>query len=315
MIMEKEALILDMDPGIDDAVALSIALTRPEFDLKLLTGVAGNVSVEKTTANLLKLEEFFNRTDIPVAMGAKAPLKREFKDASYIHGASGMPGYDFPELTHHPIEDSAVEAMYQVLSDVAEPITIVATGSYTNVALLINQYPDITSKIKRLILMGGSLSGGNVSSVAEFNVFTDPDAAKIVFESGLDITMIGLDVTLKALLSNQTIEDIAEMGEVGKMISGVMTAYNDVEEAGKPMHDVNTILFLLHPEFFTLEDHMVYVITEGPAIGGTIADTQDRWSNGKLNAHVAVDIDAKAFEKWFLDEIPHMNQMKDNPIK
>lgn len=315
MIMEKEALILDMDPGIDDAVALSIALTRPEFDLKLLTGVAGNVSVEKTTANLLKLEEFFNRTDIPVAMGAKAPLKREFKDASYIHGASGMPGYDFPELTHHPIKDSAVEAMYQVLSDVAEPITIVATGSYTNVALLINQYPDITSKIKRLILMGGSLSGGNVSSVAEFNVFTDPDAAKIVFESGLDITMIGLDVTLKALLSNQTIEDIAEIGEVGKMISGVMTAYNDVEEAGKPMHDVNTILFLLHPEFFTLEDHMVYVITEGPAIGGTIADTQDRWSNGKLNAHVAVDIDAKAFEKWFLDEIPHMNQMKDNPIK
>lgn len=315
MIMEKEALILDMDPGIDDAVALSIALTRPEFDLKLLTGVAGNVSVEKTTANLLKLEEFFNRTDIPVAMGAKAPLKREFKDASYIHGASGMPGYDFPELTHHPIKDSAVEAMYQVLSDVAEPITIVATGSYTNVALLINQYPNITSKIKRLILMGGSLSGGNVSSVAEFNVFTDPDAAKIVFESGLDITMIGLDVTLKALLSNQTIEDIAEIGEVGKMISGVMTAYNDVEEAGKPMHDVNTILFLLHPEFFTLEDHMVYVITEGPAIGGTIADTQDRWSNGKLNAHVAVDIDAKAFEKWFLDEIPHMNQMKDNPIK
>lgn len=315
MIMEKEALILDMDPGIDDAVALSIALTRPEFDLKLLTGVAGNVSVEKTTANLLKLEEFFNRTDIPVAMGAKAPLKREFKDASYIHGASGMPGYDFPELTHHPIKDSAVEAMYQVLSDVAEPITIVATGSYTNVALLINQYPDITSKIKRLILMGGSLSGGNVSSVAEFNVFTDPDAAKIVFESGLDITMIGLDVTLKALLSNQTIEDIAEIGEVGKMISGVMTAYNDVEEAGKPMHDVNTILFLLHPEFFTLEDHMVYVITEGPAIGGTIADTQDRWSNGKLNAHVAVDIDAKAFEKWFLNEIPHMNQMKDNPIK
>ncbi|AEJ23703.1 ribonucleoside hydrolase RihC [Weissella koreensis KACC 15510] len=315
MIMEKEALILDMDPGIDDAIALSIALTRPEFDLKLLTGVAGNVAVEKTTANLLKLEEFFNRTDIPVAMGAKAPLKREFKDASYIHGESGMPGYDFPELKHQPIDDPAVEAMHQVLSDAAEPITIVATGSYTNVALLLIKYPDIKSKIKRFILMGGSLSGGNVSSVAEFNIFTDPDAAKIVYESGIAITMIGLDVTLKALLSNQSIENVAEIGEVGKMISGVMTAYNDIEAAGKPMHDVNTILFLLHPEFFTLEDHMVYVITEGPAIGGTIADTQDRWSNGKLNAHVAVDINTKAFEDWFLAEIPHMNQMKDHPIK
>ncbi|QIL49906.1 ribonucleoside hydrolase RihC [Weissella coleopterorum] len=315
MIMKKEALILDMDPGIDDAVALSIALTRPEFDLKLLTGVAGNVSVEKTTANLLKLAEFFNRTDIPVAMGAKAPLRREFKDASYIHGASGMPGYDFPEITHQPIEADAVEAMYQVLNDAPEPLTIVATGSYTNIALLLNQHPEIKPKIKRLVLMGGSLSGGNVSSVAEFNVFTDPDAADIVFNSGLDITMIGLDVTLKALLSNQSIQDVAKVGEVGKMISGVMTAYNDVEDDGKPMHDVNTILFLLHPEFFTLEDHMIYVITDGPAIGGTIADTQDRWSNGQLNAHVAVDIDAQAFEKWFLAEIPHMNQMKDNPIK
>lgn len=307
---EKEALILDMDPGIDDAVALSIALTHSEFDLKLLTGVAGNVSVEKTTANLLKLEEFFGRTDIPVAMGAKAPLKREFKDASYIHGESGMPGYDFPALTHQPIAKDAIEAMVEVLDNAEQAMTIVATGAYTNIALLLQQHPEVKPKIKRLILMGGSLSGGNVSSVAEFNVFTDPDAADIVFQSGLDITMIGLDVTLKALLSNQSIKDIAKMGEVGAMISGVMTAYNDAEGDGKPMHDVNTILYLLHPEFFTVEDHMIYIITEGPAIGGTISDFQDRWSNGQKNSHVAVDIDAKAFEDWFLTEIPKMNAAK-----
>ncbi|MCM0582034.1 ribonucleoside hydrolase RihC [Weissella diestrammenae] len=305
--MTKEPIILDMDPGIDDAVALSIALTHSEFDLKLLTGVAGNVSVDKTTANLIKLVEFFNRTDIPVAKGAAAPLKKAFKDASYIHGASGMPGYDFPEPVYQPLAQDAISAMAEVLSNASEPITIVATGAYTNIALLLQQYPKLKSKIKRFVLMGGSLSGGNVSSVAEFNIFTDPDAAKIVFESGVDITMIGLDVTLKALLSNQTIADVASMGTVGKMISGVMTAYNDVEATGKPMHDVNTILYLLHPEFFTLKDFMVYVITDGPAIGGTIADTQDRWSNGQLNAHVAIDIDAKAFENWFIEEIPKMN--------
>jgi len=305
--MTKEPIILDMDPGIDDAVALSIALTHSEFDIKLLTGVAGNVSVDKTTANLLKLEEFFGRTDIPVAKGAKVPLKKEFKDASYIHGESGMPGYDFPELTHSPIEKDAVDAIVDVLNAAPEPITIVATGAYTNIALLVRDHAEIKPKIKRFVLMGGSLSGGNVSSVAEFNVFTDPDAAKIVFESGVDITMIGLDVTLKALLSNQSIADVASMGRVGEMISGVMTAYNDVEEDGKPMHDVNTILYLLHPELFTVKDFMVYVIADGPAIGATIADTQDRWSDGKVNAHVAVDIDAPAFEKWFLEEIPKMN--------
>ncbi len=307
-------IILDMDPGIDDAVALSIALTHPAIDIKLLTSVAGNVSVDKTTNNLLKLTTFFNKTNVPVASGASAPLKKPFVDASYIHGKSGMPGYDFPQVTAKTLPVDATTAMAQVLSMSPEPMTIVATGSYTNIALLIQQHPELLKQIKQFVLMGGSLSGGNVSSVAEFNVFTDPDAADIVFKSGVPIVMIGLDVTLKALLPLKTIDNVAHIGESGSMLQKLMTAYGDSEPGGKPMHDVNTICYLLKPEFYTTKDYWVDVITNGPAAGATIADTQNRWSNGKVNAKVAVDIDVQAFEDWFLEQIPVMNQSREGAI-
>lgn len=307
-------IILDMDPGIDDAVALSIALTHSAIDIKLLTSVAGNVSVDKTTTNLLKLTTFFKQTQIPVARGAATPLKKAFVDASYIHGASGMPGYEFPEITTKPLTTDAIEAMAKVLSEAPEPMTIVATGSYTNIALLIQKHPELLSKIKEFVLMGGSLSGGNVSSVAEFNVFTDPDAATIVFKSGVPIVMIGLDVTLKALLSLETIDAVADIGEAGNMLHKLMTAYGDSEPGGKPMHDVNTICYLIHPEFYTTKEYWVDIITDGPATGATIADTQNRWSQGKVNAKVAINIDTQAFEKWFMAQIPNMNQYCEGAV-
>ncbi|KAA8369460.1 ribonucleoside hydrolase RihC [Leuconostoc carnosum] len=307
-------IILDMDPGIDDAVALSIALTNPAIDITLLTSVAGNVSVDKTTINLLKLTTFFKQTQVPVARGAASPLQKEFVDASYIHGVSGMPGYEFPTVTTQALTIDAVSAMAKVLSEAPEPMTIVATGSYTNIALLIQKHPDLLNKIKQFVLMGGSLSGGNVSSVAEFNIFTDPDAAKIVFKSGVPIVMIGLDVTLKALLSLHTIDAVASLGEAGKMLHQLMTAYGDSESGGKPMHDVNTICYLLKPEFYTTKDYWVDIITEGPAAGATIADTQNRWSDGKINAKVAVDINTETFEKWFIEQIPVMNQYLESTV-
>ncbi|WP_273709645.1 ribonucleoside hydrolase RihC [Leuconostoc mesenteroides] len=303
-------IILDMDPGIDDAVALSIALSNPSIDIKLLTSVAGNVSVDKTTNNLLKLTTFFHQTQIPVAKGAAAPLKKDFSDAAYIHGESGMPGYDFPQVTKEAIKLDAVTAMAEELEASIVPMTIVATGSYTNIAMLIQKYPSLLHKIEKFVLMGGSLSGGNVSSVAEFNVFTDPDAADIVFKSGVPIVMIGLDVTLKALLPFETIDAIGSQGEAGEMLQKVMTAYGDTAEGGKPMHDVNTICYLLNPEFYTVKDYWVDIIVSGPAAGATIADTQNRWSEGRLNAQVAVDIDTTAFEKWFAEQVPKMNQYR-----
>jgi non-specific riboncleoside hydrolase len=304
--MKKMPIILDMDPGIDDAVALAVAVNNPVLDVKLVTSVAGNVSVDKTTLNELKLLQFFKRTDIPVARGAAQPLKKKFEDAAYIHGASGMPGYDFPPVTLKPDPRDAVTAIYQTLSQAPEPMTIVATGAYTNLAQLLLKYPEIKTKISRLVLMGGSLSGGNVSSVAEFNVYTDPDAAQVVYQSGLPIVMIGLDVTLKALATWETLKKLKSLNETGKMLYQLITAYQDVHKNGKPLHDVNTIFYLLHPEAITTKAYEVYVITAGPAIGATVADTQNRWSDGKTNAQVGIDIAAAKFNSWLLAEVSEM---------
>lgn len=302
------SVILDMDPGIDDAAAIAVAVNHPDLDVKLITTVAGNVSVDKTTKNTLKLLSFFD-ADIPVAMGAKAPLKKEFVDASAIHGSSGMPGYDFPEPQQKPIDLSAVEAIHQVIAQTDEKITLIATGSYTNIAEFIQQYPNDLDQVEQLILMGGSISGGNCSSVAEFNVFTDPDAAKIVFEAPVEKTMIGLDVTLKALITPATLNTIKDMGKSGDMLYKIIAAYEDIHVGGKPMHDVNTILYALEPDLIVTKEMNIDVATDGPAIGATVADIQNRWHQpGTHNAKVGVDIDAEKFNQWFIEQVAHMPQ-------
>ncbi|WP_281166103.1 ribonucleoside hydrolase RihC [Liquorilactobacillus sicerae] len=304
--MEKMPLILDMDPGVDDAVALAVAVNNPVFDVKLITSVAGNVNVDKTTRNELKLLQFLDKTEIPVARGAAQPLKKKFEDAAYIHGQSGLPGYDFPSVTLKPDPRPAVKAIYQTLKQAPAPMTIVATGAYTNIAELLLRYPEIKAQISRLILMGGSISGGNVSSVAEFNIYTDPDAAKIVYQSGLPIVMIGLDVTLQALVTWETLKKLAALGKTGTMLYQLITAYQDIHPNGKPLHDVNTIFYLLHPEAIETKNYQIDVVTQGPAIGATVADIQNRWSHGQTNAKVGVNIDADYFNQWLLAEVSQM---------
>ena len=302
------SVILDMDPGIDDAAAIAVAANHPDLDVKLITTVAGNVSVDKTTKNTLKLLSFFD-ADIPVAMGAKAPLKKEFVDASAIHGSSGMPGYDFPEPQQKPLDLSAVEAIHQVIAQTDEKITLITTGSYTNIAEFIQQYPSDLDQVEQLILMGGSISGGNCSSVAEFNVFTDPDAAKIVFEAPVEKTMIGLDVTLKALITPATLNTIKDMGKSGDMLYKIIAVYEDIHAGGKPMHDVNTILYALEPDLIVTKEMNIDVATDGPAIGATVADIQNRWHQpGTHNAKVGVDIDAEKFNQWFIEQVARMPQ-------
>nr|WP_054653668.1 ribonucleoside hydrolase RihC [Limosilactobacillus equigenerosi] len=289
-------IIMDSDPGIDDAAAITMALNNPNLDVKLITAVAGNVTVDKTTANVLKLVHFFDQ-DVPVAAGAAEPLIKPFEDAARIHGESGMPGYDFGDDYGQPIAKTAVEALHDAIM-AEDEVTLVPTGSYTNIALLFKQYPEVKSHIKQIVAMGGSISGGNMTSVAEFNVFTDPDAAAIMYNSGVPIVMVGLDVTLKALLTPATIEQLPALGETGKMLHGLITHYNDGnEESGHPMHDVNTIYYLLHPESYTTKEMWVDVQTSGPAIGATVADVRGAYHDGKTNAKVCVDIDDKAFNE------------------
>ncbi|KRN79991.1 Non-specific ribonucleoside hydrolase rihC [Fructilactobacillus lindneri DSM 20690 = JCM 11027] len=298
---------MDTDPGIDDAAALSVAINDPKLDLKLVTTVAGNVTVDKTTKNALKIISFFNQGDkIPVAAGAVQPLIKPFEDAARIHGESGMRGYQFSNETPEPLKMTAVQALHKYIMESDEKVTLVPTGSYTNIALLFSEYPEVKDKIERIVAMGGTLGYGNMTSAAEFNVFTDPHAAKIMYQAGVPIVMVGLDVTNKALLTHETLAEIETMNPAGKMLHDIIISDGDRNENGVAMHDVNTIFYLLHPEFMQTKPLWIDIQTEGPANGETVADIRVAYHNGKTNAEVCVDIDSQAFNDWFKAEVKQM---------
>jgi non-specific riboncleoside hydrolase len=298
-------IIMDTDPGIDDAAAIAVAINNPEIELQLISTVAGNVMVDKTTKNAMKLVKFFG-ADVPVAGGAEQPLIKPFEDAARVHGESGMPGYDFGEITEAIPTNNAVDALYQTIMANDEPIVLVPTGSYTNIALLLKEHPDVKAKIEKIVAMGGAIGMGNMTSAAEFNVFTDPHAAEILYQSGIPVVMVGLDVTMKALLKPETIETIKTMGEPGAMLAAIFSHYYEGNEGGTPMHDVNTLAYLLKPEIYQTTPYWIDVVTDGPAIGETVADIRGAYHDGKTNAEVCVDIDADAFNAWFIDEVKKM---------
>lgn len=301
------SIVIDCDPGIDDAAALVCAMLEPQLDLKLVTTVAGNVSVDKTTNNALKIAEFVG-DDVPVARGAAQPLIKPFEDAARVHGQSGMAGYDFPMPTRHPLKQTAVQALYETIMAASKPMTLVATGAYTNVALLLREYPEVKTHIKQIVAMGGSLSGGNMTSVAEFNVFTDPDAALIMYRAGIPIVTVGLDVTEKALVTPVQMHKLARTNRVGEMLAALISHYHDGSAKGRPMHDVNTICYLMHPELYTTKDYWVDVQTSGPATGALVADTRGAYHDGKTNATVCLDVNVAAFNDWFLSEVKRASQ-------
>lgn len=298
--MNKRKIIIDTDPGIDDAVALAIALFDESLDVKLVTTVAGNVDIDKTTNNALKLVEFFGK-NVPVAQGAAGPLVEKFDDASNIHGHSGLDGYDFPEPTTKALEDNAVLAMKKTIMESDTPITIVPIGPLTNIALLLATYPEVKGNIEEIVLMGGSLTRGNKSPMGEFNIATDPEAADIVFKSGLPIVMVGLDVGLKALVYPEDSEKIKQMNKSGEMIYSLFQHYRGGSlKTGLKMYDSCAMAYLLDPEMFKTQDCYVEVETSSPLTKGcTVADIKNYWKK-ESNVKVTLDIDADRFKKWFI---------------
>lgn len=210
-------IFLDTDPGIDDAVAIAAAIFAPELDLQLMTTVAGNVSVEKTTRNALQLLHFWN-AEIPLAQGAAVPLVRAPRNAASVHGESGMAGYDFVEHNRSPLDKPAFLAIRDALLRAPEPVTLVAIGPLTNIALLLSQCPECKPHIRRLVIMGGSAGRGNCTPNAEFNIAADPEAAACVFRSGIEIVMCGLDVTNQAILTPDYLATLPELNRTGKML-------------------------------------------------------------------------------------------------
>ncbi|MBB1198850.1 ribonucleoside hydrolase RihC [Enterobacteriaceae bacterium 89] len=290
--------ILDTDPGIDDAAAIAAALFAPELDLQLITTVAGNVSVEKTTRNALQLLHFW-QADIPVAQGAATPLLRPLRDAAYVHGESGMEGYDFVDHQRQPLEKPAFMAIRDRLMAAPEPMTLVAIGPLTNIALLLTYYPECKFNIRRLVIMGGSAGRGNFTPNAEFNIAIDPEAAARVFQSGLEIVMCGLDVTNQALLTPEYLEQLPALNRTGKMLHSLFSHYRSGSMgSGLRMHDLCAIAWLVRPELFTLKSCFVAVETQGTYTAGTtVVDIENRLGQ-PANAQVALDLDVDGFRNW-----------------
>lgn len=294
-------IILDTDPGIDDAVALAAALFSPELDLRLVTTVAGNVSLEKTTRNALQLLNFW-QAETPLAQGAATPLVRKLHNAAEVHGESGLGGYEFIAHQRQPLPVPAFQAIRDALLASAEPVTLVTIGPLTNIALLLSHYPECCSAIRRLVMMGGSAGRGNFTPNAEFNMAIDPEAAARVFASGLEIVMCGLDVTNRATLAPEYLATLPELNKTGKMLHAIFTHYRSGSMAtGLRMHDLCAIAWLVRPELFTLKSCFVAVETQGLYTAGTtVVDIDDKLGLPP-NAQVALDIDIDGFRQWVTD--------------
>src|SRR5271165_6432610 len=204
-----QRIIIDTDPGVDDALAILLALRSPEFKVEAITPVAGNVPLEFTLANALRLVEIAGRTDVPVAAGASHPLVRRLITADYVHGNNGLGGVEFPLPRIKPVSETAAEIIRRIVRSSPGEISIVAVGPLTNVATALRADPDLAPMIRSIVLMGGSLSGGNITPAAEFNFYVDPEAARIVFDAGVPLTMVGLDVTRQVLLTDEHINALA----------------------------------------------------------------------------------------------------------
>lgn len=303
-------IILDCDPGHDDAIAMVLALASPELDVKAITASAGNQTPDKTLRNVLRMLTLLGRQDIPVAGGARKPLMRELIIADNVHGESGLDGPALPEPDFTPQACTAVELMAKTLRESPQPVTIVATGPQTNVALLLNSHPELHDKIARIVLMGGAMVLGNWQPAAEFNIYVDPEAAEIIFQSGIPVVMAGLDVTHRAQIHGLDIERFRQVGNpvatiVAELLDFFMEYHKDAKWGftGAPLHDPCTIAWLLKPELFTSVERWVGVETQGKYTQGmTVVDYY--FLTGKQpNTTVLLDIDRERFVDLLVERL------------
>jgi pyrimidine-specific ribonucleoside hydrolase len=267
-------VIIDTDPGVDDSFALLLAMRSPELKIEAITPVAGNVPLDLTLPNALRLVEIAGRTDIPVAAGARAPLMRRLVTASYAHGENGLGGAVFPEPTTKPVSTPASELIRQIVRKYPGEVTLIPIGPLTNIATALNSDPELASMVRAVVMMGGSLSGGNITPAAEFNVYVDPEAARIVFQSGIPITMVGLDVTRKVTLTDEHVRLLeATQNPAGQAAAKIgRNAINHNREhgylVGPNMHDSLAVAGFLDPSILKLQDYYVDVETTGELTAG-----------------------------------------------
>ncbi len=293
-----------MDPGHDDAVALMMACgasRKGDLDLRAVTTVAGNVELEKTTYNALRVLSLIGRPDIPVAAGAAAPLARDLHTAYDIHGESGLDGpEEIPPPTFESDDRDAVQLIADTLSESPEPVTLIPVGPLTNVALFLREHPDLKDKVAHISLMGGSIGLGNTTPAAEFNVYVDPEAAREVFGSGLPITMSGLDVTHQAGAGPEERGRLRETGEAGRVVAGFLKYFAGTYEGvfgfdAPPLHDPVAVAAVLQPGLLQTRPMRVDVECESNLTRGETVCDYYGVKGLPANAEISVELDREGF--------------------
>src|SRR4051794_27611924 len=307
-------IVLDCDPGHDDAVAILLAAGSEAIDLRAISTVGGNGTLERTTINARRVAALAGLYDVPVAAGAAGPKQGELRTAPSVHGETGLDGY---ELTtgEVPLDPrGGVELLADTLAAAAagEPLPLVATGPLTNVAALLEEHPDARGAIREIVLMGGSTDRGNTTPAAEFNILVDPEAAAAVFESGVPITMVGLNLTHQALATPEVLRRIQALpGEPARAVAAWMqyfgARYEQVYGAfAPPVHDPCTIALLIDPAVITCVDAFVAVETEGRWTRGmTVVDLHGRYERPP-NARVAMELDSPRFWDLVADALTRL---------
>jgi len=272
-------VILDCDPGHDDALAILLALASPELDVLGITTVAGNAGLENTTRNALRVLTLLGRTDVPVAAGAARPLVRPIRIADNVHGATGLNGADLPEAAVGPVAEGAVELLARLVRDSPVPVTLIPTGPLTNIALFARTHPELLPRIAEISIMGGAIGEGNLTASAEFNIWADPEAAAIVFDCGRPVALVPLEVTHAALFRNADIPRLEALGtQAGRVFADLLRFFAIFHRErygwdGSPIHDAVAVARLVVPGLVTEVPYRVDVETESELTRGrTVVD-------------------------------------------
>jgi pyrimidine-specific ribonucleoside hydrolase len=298
--MNPTPVILDVDPGHDDAVAIMLACAAPALDLLAVTAVAGNVPLEKTTRNALRVLSLIGHTGVPVAAGAPSPLHRPLRTAEDIHGQSGMEGTQIPDPSFVPDERSAIELIADAVRETPEPVTLVPTGPLTNVATFLREYSELKERIARISLMGGSIGLGNTTPAAEFNLYVDPEAAREVFESGLPIAMSGLDVTHQADAGPAERERLRSLGQSGAVVAELLEYFAGTYKRvfgfdAAPLHDPVAVAAVLEPGLLKTRPMRVDIECESELTRGESVCDFYGVTGKPPNAEVGVELDREGF--------------------
>jgi inosine-uridine nucleoside N-ribohydrolase len=304
-------VIIDCDPGHDDAIALLLAVASPELDILGVTTVAGNTTLEKTTRNALTVLELAGRPDIPVAMGAAVPLARDLVVAEYVHGESGLDGPVLEPPSTDPVSEPAADFMAHAIRTSAEPVTLIPTGPLTNVGILLREHPDVRDNIAAITFMGGAAEIGNVTPNAEFNIYVDPEAAEIVVLSGLPVTMIGLEVTHQALFGEQEADALRGRGRAATFVAELLDFFvanhpRTYSTPGAPVHDVVAVAHVIDPTLVSTERCGVRIDTgDGLGRGRTVVD---RWhvTDWEPQVDVGFGLDRDAFSRLLFDRLDRL---------